>query len=216
MPNAPEISWLKTVYVPARESVENPRLLVVLHGLGDSLEGFRFLPDVLKIPGLNYLLVNAPDPYFTGFSWYDIYGDMKKGVVRSRDLVFGMMDELKAQGWAPEHVGVLGFSQGCLMALDLAARYPQTLGAVVGISGYVGMPNEYPEKFSAVARTQKIFVTHGTMDQMLPLTETQKQIQALKGMGLQIEWKVYDKEHTIDPYREVQDIRTFIVRSLMK
>ncbi len=69
MPNAPEISWLKSVYLPARESVENPRLLVVMHGLGDSLEGFRFLPDILKIPGLNYLLVNAPDAYFTGSSW---------------------------------------------------------------------------------------------------------------------------------------------------
>ncbi len=126
------------------------------------------------------------------------------------------MDELAEQGWAPAHVGVLGFSQGCLMALDLAARYPQTLGAVVGISGYVGMLHEYPEKLSPVARTQKILVTHGTMDQMLPLTETHKQIQALKGMGMAIEWKVYEKEHTIDPYREVPDIRTFIVRNLMR
>ena len=217
MPNAPEVSWLKSVFLPSRQSVEKPRLLLVMHGLGDSLEGFRFLPEVLKIPGLNYLLVNAPDAYFTGFSWFDIYGgDMKKGVIRSRDLIFGIMDELEAQGWPAEHVGVLGFSQGCLMALDLAARYPKPLGAVVGISGYVGMLNEYPEKLSAVARTQKILVTHGTMDAMLPLTETQKQIQALKGMGMDIDWKVYDKEHTVDPYKEVPDIRTFLVRNLMK
>jgi hypothetical protein len=35
-------------------------------------------------------------------------------------------------------------------------------------------------------------------------------------MGLSIDWKVYEKEHTIDPYREVPDIRTFLVRKLMK
>lgn len=218
MPNALEITWLKSAYLPAREAAKNERILLVMHGLGDSLEGFRFLPEVLKIPGLHYLLVNAPEPYFTGFSWFDIYdGDAnrKKGIRRSRDLVFGVMDELEAQDWKPEHVGVLGFSQGCLMALDLACRYPKKLGAVVGISGFVGMLEEYPEKLSAVAREQKILVTHGTQDEMLPLESTRPQIQALKGMGLPIEWKVYEKGHSVDPYKEVGDIRNFLVRNLM-
>ncbi|MGZ3651668.1 MAG: alpha/beta hydrolase [Bdellovibrionota bacterium] len=217
MANSAEISWLANVHLPPKERSEKERLLLVMHGLGDSLEGFRFLPDMLKIQGLHTVLVNAPDRYFTGYSWFDIYsGDMKAGIVRSRDLLIGAMDELNDQGWASEHVGVLGFSQGCLMALDLACRYPKKLGAVVGISGFVGMLNEYPEKLSPVARTQKILVTHGTMDPMLPLAETQKQIKALQGMGMNIEWKVYEKEHTVEPYKEVQDIRTFLVRNLMK
>lgn len=216
MPKSVEISWLKSAYLPSRESVEKERLLIVMHGLGDSLEGFRFLPDALKIPGLHYLLVNAPDAYFTGYSWFDIYGDMKKGIIRSRDLVFAVLDDLTEQGWKPEHVGVLGFSQGCLMALDTACRYPKTLGAIVGISGFVGLLEEYPEKLSPVARSQKILVTHGTVDSMLPFEQTQRQVQALKGMGLSIEWKVYEKDHTIDPYREVADIRSFLQRYLMK
>lgn len=217
MRNSPEISWLNSAYLPAKDPGENDRLLLVMHGLGDSLEGFRFLPEMLRIPGLHYLLVNAPDNYFTGFSWFDIYGgDMKRGITRSRDLVMRTLEDLEAQGWDPAHVGVLGFSQGCLMALDIACRYPKTLGAVVGISGFVGGLNEYPEKLSPVARTQKILVTHGTADPMLPLTETQAQITALKGMGLGIEWKVYEKEHTIDPHKEVGHIREFLVRHLMK
>ncbi len=222
MRNGLEISWVKAVHILPKErlpkeSLHKERLLLVMHGLGDSLEGYRFLPDLLKIPGLHYLLVNAPESYFTGFSWFDLFGgDMRKGVIRSRDLLFGVLDELESQEWPAEHVGVLGFSQGCLMALDLACRYPKTLGSVVGISGYVGMLNEYPEKLSPAARTQKIMVTHGTVDQMLPFKTTQEQIQALKGMGLAIEWKEYIKDHTIDPYREVQDIRTFLVRNLMQ
>jgi len=217
MRNPPEISWLESAYLPAKEVTENDRLLLVLHGLGDSLEGFRFLPEMLRIPGLNYLLVNAPDSYFTGFSWFDIYGgDRNRGIIRSRDLLFRTLEDLEAQGWNPAHVGVLGFSQGCLMALDLACRYPKTLGAVVGISGFVGMLNEYPEKLSPVARNQKILVTHGTADPMLALTETQTQITALKGMGLGIDWRVYEKEHTIDPRKEVAHIREFLVRALMK
>ena len=217
MANTAEISWLRFLHLPPRERMEKERLLLVMHGLGDSLEGFRFLPGMLKIPGLHYLLVNAPDSYFTGYSWFDLSGgDMKAGIRRSRDLLFGVMDELATQGWLPEHVGVLGFSQGCLMALDLACRFPLPLGGVVGISGFVGMLSEYPEKLSPAARQQKILVTHGTMDPLLPLSETQAQIVALKGMGLNIDWKVYEKEHTVEPYKEVQDIRTFLVRTLMK
>ena len=214
---SPEISWLENAYIPGKEPGENERLLMVMHGLGDSIEGYKFLPDLLRIKGLHYLLVNAPDSYFTGYSWFDIFGgDMKRGITRSRDLLFRTLEDLEAQGWDPKHVGVFGFSQGCLMALDVACRYPKTLGAIVGVSGFVGGLSEYPEKLSPVARSQKILVTHGTADPMIPLTETQAQIAALKGMGLQIDWKVYEKEHTIDPYQEVGKIREFLVSNLMR
>lgn len=212
-----DISWMESSHIPCKETGDGERLLLVMHGLGDSLEGYRFMPDLLRIPGLSYLLVNAPDTYFTGFSWFDIFGgDMKKGITRSRDLLFRTLEDLEAQGWDPKHVGVFGFSQGCLMALDIACRYPKTLGAIVGVSGFVGSLNEYPEKLSPVARTQKILVTHGTRDPMLPYTESQAQIAALKGMGLQIEWRSYEKEHTIEPRQEVAHIREFLVRNLMR
>ncbi|RZA05621.1 MAG: hypothetical protein EOP11_12395, partial [Proteobacteria bacterium] len=163
-------SGLKSLYLPSR--IPGPdRLLVVLHGLGDSLEGFKFLPEVLQIPGLNYLLINAPDPYFTGYSWYEINAAMQvmeSGVVRSRGLLFQLIKEIKHHGFPPEHVGVLGFSQGCLMALDLACRFPEKLGAFVGISGYASHLAEYPEKLSPAARSQTILVTHGTEDELLP------------------------------------------------
>ena len=42
-------------------------------------------------------------------------------------------------------MGVFGFSQGGLMTLDLACRYPKRLGAAVCVSGFVGFLNEYPE-----------------------------------------------------------------------
>ena len=144
---------------------------------GDSLEGYRFLPEYLKVPGLEYLLVNAPDQYFTGFSWFDIFNDLRPGIQRSRALLFDLLGELQAHGWRSEDIGVFGFSQGCLMALDLACRYPQKFGCVVGVSGFVEFLEEYPEKFSPVAREQKIMATHGTLDSMLPYHKTRSQIQ---------------------------------------
>lgn len=211
----PQIEGLDSLYLaPKTERGDKARLMLVMHGLGDSLNGYRFLPEMLKIDGLHYLLVNAPDSYFTGYSWYDIYGDMAPGVKRSRESLFWVLEQLEQQGWPAEHIAVFGFSQGCLMALDLACRYPKAFGAVVGVSGYVGFLEEYPECLSPAARKQRIFVTHGSEDPLLPLEKSKQQIQALKGMGLQIEWREYTKEHTIDPYKELVDIRRFLEKKL--
>ena len=61
---------LETELISAQE--ENSRsLMVMLHGLGDSMDGYRWLPEAMNLPWLNYLLVNAPDDYFGGFSWFD-------------------------------------------------------------------------------------------------------------------------------------------------
>ena len=210
-----ELASLSSIYLPAR-SPGPERLLVVLHGLGDSLEGFRFLPKLLDIPGVNYLLVNAPDSYFTGYSWYDIYGDSEKGVIRSRAILMDVVEEIKAAGWSSSQIGFFGFSQGCLMAMDLACRYPEPFGAVVGVSGYISKVEEYPEHLSPAARQQRILMTHGTADPMLPLEPTRNQANALSGMGMRIEFKVYNKEHTIEPRQEVADIRAFLVKNLMK
>ena len=65
--------------VPAAQR-ESRRLMIVLHGLGDSMEGYRGLPQMLRSPWLNYLLVNAPDEYYGGYSWFDFAGDPAPGV----------------------------------------------------------------------------------------------------------------------------------------
>ena len=76
---------LDTELLPAAEA-DSKWLMVVLHGLGDSMEGYRWFPGIMENPKLNYLLVNAPDDYYGGFSWYDIYDKPAPGVDRSRNL----------------------------------------------------------------------------------------------------------------------------------
>src|SRR4051812_9257431 len=109
-------NMLKIDFVEALEP-DSRRLMLVLHGLGDSLEGYRWMQEAMQVPWLNYLLVNAPDPYSGGFSWYDIYGTPGIGIERSRKLMFALIEDLKAKGFQPRDMVVSGFSQGCLMSL---------------------------------------------------------------------------------------------------
>ena len=81
------------------------RVLVALHGLGGSVAGYRWMPEDLQIPDMNYLLVNAPDSYYGGYSWYDFSGDEGAGIRRSRGLLFELLDGLPARGFRPNAGG---------------------------------------------------------------------------------------------------------------
>jgi len=104
---------LETEFFSAPDG-NSSRLMIVLHGLGDSPAGYHWLPGEMRLPWLNYLLVRAPDEYFGGYSWYDFGGDAGTGVERSCRLLFELLDAQRAKGFLPEQTAMFGFSQGCL------------------------------------------------------------------------------------------------------
>jgi phospholipase/carboxylesterase len=191
-------------------------VLVVLHGLGDSLNGFTWMPREMGLDALSYLLVNAPDDYYGGYSWFDFTGggaDMGPaiaGIHRSRKLIQGLLGELVAQGLRPDDILLFGFSQGCLMAMDAGLRTDAVLGGICGVSGWLAFQEEYPAAFSAAAPQQTFLVTHGLRDPLLPLRRSQAQMTQLKALGINVTFKEYDKEHTILP-EELRDIRGWVL-----
>lgn len=201
---------LDSLFVPAAEKGAS-HLMVVLHGLGDSLAGYRWLPEVLGLPWLNYRLVNAPDHYFGGYSWYDFAGDPAPGVVRSRRELAALLEQAQAEGYAPERTFLFGFSQGCLMTLETAMTYPRVLAGCIGISGYVHQPEVAVKHLAPTAAQQRLLVTHGTLDPLIPIEKVRPQMQLLKSAGLQLTWKEFVKDHTIAGEEEIDVIRDFVV-----
>ena len=200
---------LETDFAPAPEK-NSRRLMVVLHGLGDSMEGYRWLPQALGLPWLNYLWVNAPDPYFGGYSWYDFSGDAGTGVERSRAMLFELLDQQRQGGWPTEQTLLFGFSQGCLMTMEVGLRYPRLLAGLVGISGYVHEPQKLVQELSPVARQQRFLVTHGTDDPLIPFGAVREQIHLLKAEGIRLEWREFAKAHTIAGEEELAVVRDFV------
>jgi phospholipase/carboxylesterase len=196
-------------FIPAREK-DSKRLLVMLHGLGDSREGYRWMPEELALPWLNYLLVDAPDAYYGGFSWFEFAGDIVPGVGRSRKLLFDLLDAQRAKGFPTEQTVLGGFSQGCLMSIDVGLRYPRRLAGIVGISGFVCEPERLLRELSPVGKEQRLLITHGDFDPMVPIGMTRRQIQQLQAAGLNIDWREFPKAHTIAGESELALMRSFI------
>ncbi len=197
-------------HIPAAEP-NSQWLMVVLHGLGDSMEGYRWLPEALNLPWLNYLLVNAPDPYNDGYSWYDFMNDPDPGVKRSCEVLFKLLDAQRDNGHSSKRTFQFGFSQGCLMTMEVALRYPHKLAGCIGVSGYVHEPEQALTELSPVACEQEILFTMGTYDPLIPVQKVKDQLNLLKeDGGLQIEAQEFAKDHTIAGEEELSLIRGFL------
>jgi phospholipase/carboxylesterase len=203
---------LQTEFYEA-EDRESKRLMLVMHGLGDSIAGFQWFPGAMELPWLNYLLVNAPDRYYQGFSWYEFGGDPEPGISRSRKLLFALLDDLRAKGFPSEQTIVSGFSQGCLMTWEAGLRYPHRLASLVGISGYAHNEKQALNELSPVAREQRFLITHGRQDPMIPFDDVKKQVEVLKAASLNIDWREFDKGHTIAGEEELSVIRDFVSKA---
>lgn len=204
---------LDSVLIPAVEK-DSRQLWIMMHGLGDSVEGYRWMPEVMQLPSVNYLLVNAPDGYYGGYSWFDFAGDMVPGVERSRRLLFELLDAQREAGFPPESTILGGFSQGCLMALDVGLRYRRKLAGVVGISGWVYEPERLLKEMAPHACDMRILMTHGTQDPMVPFASVKRQVNQLKAAGLAVEWHEFRKGHTIEGEAEIAVIREFVASAL--
>ncbi len=207
---------LNAVRIPARDATSR-RTLLVLHGLGDSAEGWEWLPGELSLPWLNCLLANAPDDYFGGHSWFDlkvrdgtapeIVGD---GVERSRRLIHDLIGREIAAGVSATEIAILGFSQGCVMTLDAGLRHPGRLAGLVGISGWAHQPERLIAEAAPTARALPVLVTHGLQDPLLPIDWVRPQMKLLQAAGFDLVWQEFEKEHTVAGRAEVNFIRRFL------
>jgi phospholipase/carboxylesterase len=194
--------------IPAAEK-NSHALMVMLHGLGDSIEGYRWFTKAMNLPWLNYLLVNAPDEYYGGFSWFDL-DDKEPGVLRSRELLFNLLNDLRAKNFPADQITLGGFSQGCLMTIDVGLRYPHQLAGLVGISGWVFEMEKLLAEIPATAKQQRLLATHGPFDAVIPIAGVREQVKQLQSVGLNAAWREFPKAHTIYGEEELAVIREFV------
>ncbi|CAO3600998.1 unnamed protein product [Absidia cylindrospora] len=149
-------SRLTFKYTPSRDGVDT-NVLILLHGLGDTLQPFASLGQKLELPQTATLAVQAPEPipFMDGacYQWYPSFNMMtgevlppghmeqKKGLLKTRKLLAELIHHLIDDCYynAP-HIFLFGFSQGGVVALDQALKGDiRNLGGVVSISGYTMM-----------------------------------------------------------------------------
>ncbi|MBL7545277.1 MAG: serine esterase [Bdellovibrionaceae bacterium] len=183
----------KYQFIPAKR--KSKKMMIVLHGRGDSLKPFKNFDQELGISELNYLLLNAPRKYLKGFSWYGEPPFEKTGVLRIRSKLFDLIHELEKKGYKTENIFLFGFSQGCLVSADVALNYPKKFGGVLGISGYFHFFPRWRQSLTVDSKKTPWIMTHGYKDDILPYQDTKFGAEKLKDAGLDIEFISLNKKH---------------------
>ena len=198
---------LNNIFIPSK--VPSKKLMVILHGRGDSSRGFTFLPSYLNIDEMNYLLLDAPYYYYGGFSWYDLPPNQLEGIVSSSAILAEILDTLFEEEFNAYESFLFGFSQGALLTFEFGARYEKVLAGYIAVSGYIYDTNNLLEEMNPNVNNSNWLCTHGTYDGVLPYYSSKGQVETLQNGGFDIEFKSYDKDHTIAE-DELQMIKEWI------
>ena len=186
---------LHKLFYPSK--TPSKKLMIVLHGRGDSSEGFTWLPAQLQIDDMNYLLLDAPYEYYGGSSWYGLLPYQEEGILYSSEILTEIFDDLFEEEFDASESFLFGFSQGSLLTFEFGARYTKTLAGYLAISGYIYYPQNLLNEMNLEVKNARWLCTHGTEDSILAYTHSKAQIEMLQNSGFDIDFKTYKKEHTI-------------------
>ena len=185
---------------------KNP-LLLLLHGYGSNeADLFSFaeeLPD-------NYYIISARAPYdmqYGSYAWYAINFDADQNkfsdneqAKKSRDLIAEFIDELiQTYPIDADNVSLIGFSQGSILSYAVALSYPEKVQKVVAMSGYLNLDIVAEDYLKNTFSNLKIFASHGTVDQVIPVEWARKSKPVLDNLGIQTTYKEYPIGHGVSP-----------------
>ncbi len=194
MPSRKDLT-LNNIFIPSK--VASKKLMIILHGRGDSSRGFTFLPPYLNIDDMNYLLLDAPYYYYGGFSWYDLPPNQLEGIAYSSAILADTLDTLFEEDFNAHESFLFGFSQGALLTFEFGARYEKVLAGYIAVSGYIYDANNLLEEMNQELKSSNWLCTHGTYDGVLPFNTSKEQVETLQNGGFDITFKSYQKDHNV-------------------
>jgi phospholipase/carboxylesterase len=182
-----------------------------LHGIAPFLAGGRFL--VICPQGPHEVEIGA----INGWGWYET----KPGSRPDDEKIDAAVDELRAFineacGRYPvdrSKIVLAGFSQGGMMAYNLAMRWPDKFAALVAIAtSFPDFLYERAKNREAIAKLPTL-VQHGRADEELSMAKARKSVELLRELGAPVTFLQYDCRHEICA-DGVRDLSAFLTEKV--
>lgn len=197
---------------PAEARAGRP-LLVLLHGYGsrehDLFSLVPYLPPEFVVAAVRAPL--APPFPAPGWSWFPIEGLHARDSSATTAAAERFIEWLDAATDAPT-VGLLGFSQGAVIALQALRLQPERFAFVVNLAGYAD-PGPLPTDAALAARRPPVFWGRGARDEVIPADRVEHTVQWLP-THVELSGRVYPGlTHSVSE-EELDDVRMFVSKQL--
>ena len=99
------------------------------------------------------------------------------------------------------------------MALHTGLRFHDTLGGIIGLSGYLPVESTLADEAHAANLKTPILIAHGQHDPVVPFSLGLASRDVLRAQGYAVEWLEYSMQHQV-VMEEIEAIGAFLQRVL--
>jgi phospholipase/carboxylesterase len=218
-----------------REGGGDGPALVLLHGFGAPGEDLVSLSRVIDAPaGTRFVFPAAPivlgGPFGDGRAWWQVdvtrfqraamagqidemIRETPDGLHEARKSALAMLDDIEKKLNVPRNKIVLGgFSQGSMLALDVALHAEASPAALVLMSSTIIAADEWRPLFAS-KKSIPILQSHGREDPILPFAVAEQLRDELKAAGANVTFIPFRGGHAI-PNEVVDGLAPFLRNAL--
>lgn len=217
-----------------REGGGDGPVVVLMHGFGAPGDDLVGLWRVLQVPStVRFVFPEAPMELPGGMlgaprAWWmidlealqraqaegrarDRRAEHPEGLPPARAQVIAMLDEMQAElGVGSERVVLGGFSQGSMLALDVALHDGRPLAGLVLLSCTLLAEDDWVSRMPSRAGTP-VLQTHGQQDELLPFEMAEALRERMRDAGMDVTWVPFRGGHAI-PGPVLDALPSFIER----
>jgi phospholipase/carboxylesterase len=184
------------------------QLVIFLHGYGadgNDLIGLgREWAGIL--PNAAFVSPHAPEAlagqFFGGRQWFGLQTrsepEWEEGVRKAQPVLDAfIMSESERFHLPLGAIGLVGFSQGTMMALQSGLRLSEPVAAIVGYSGHLAGASRLAAEIKS---KPPVLLIHGSADELIPVAAIHHARNALAAAGVPLQWQIRPGlGHGIDP-----------------
>ena len=166
---------LKSKIIKPEKEIKNA--IILLHGYGGdgndismlSLNWKRHLPNTIFIcpNGHETCEINP-----SGYQWFDLTKDdpnyILKETKKAEEILKKFINEVKEEyNLINNNICLSGFSQGCMMSLNVGLTFEDKFSSIVGFSGKIINQNDLKQR---IKNLTDVFLIHGELDDIVSPT----------------------------------------------
>jgi phospholipase/carboxylesterase len=138
----------------------------------------------------------------------DMSRDVPEGLAESRAALLSLVDALDAEGVPSSRIVLGGFSQGSMLATDVALRDPRPFAGLVIWSGTLLCEAEWLPLMAA-RKALPVYMSHGDQDPILPFSVAERLRDELVAAGVGVQFRGFRGGHAIPP-QVLSDVSAFL------
>ena len=168
---------LDSIIIKPEEDVEIKHAIILLHGYGGDGKDISMLTLSWKrhMPNTVFICPNGHETCPinpSGFQWFDLTKNDKDYIldqsIKAEKKINAFINEIKQEfNLKNNQICLSGFSQGCMMSLNVGLTSKEKFSCIVGFSGKIIDQNNLKLR---IKNSTETLLIHGDADQVVPST----------------------------------------------